>query len=110
MSVIPRDGLRVRFHVIRDDQRLHMELDHDGFAKEQPIVVSDTLDRVQFVLENRAGRTHDTGLAISGLPAGEYSITVDGRPVGKLTGGDERSFIQLAVSSETARVTIAALR
>ena len=41
VSVIPRDGLRVRFHVVRDEQRLHMELDHDGFAKEQPVVVSD---------------------------------------------------------------------
>ena len=56
VSVIPRDGLRVRFHVVRDDQRLHLELDHDGFAKEQPIVVSDALDRIQFVVENRTGR------------------------------------------------------
>ena len=58
VSVVPRDGLRVRFHVIRDDQRLHMELDHDGFANEQPVVVSDTLDHIQFTLENRSGGAH----------------------------------------------------
>jgi hypothetical protein len=52
-QVVPRDGLRVRFHVIRDGQRLHMELDHDGYAKERPIVVADDLSSVRFVVENR---------------------------------------------------------
>ena len=70
-SVIPRDGLRVRFHVIRGDQRLHLELDHDGYAKEQPIVVADDLSRIQFTLENRTGGAHTTGLSIAGLPAGQ---------------------------------------
>ena len=60
VRVVPRDGLRVRFHVIRDDQRLHMVLDHDGFAREQPIVVHDDLSRIQFTLENRTGRAHET--------------------------------------------------
>jgi hypothetical protein len=34
----------VRFHVIRGDQRVHLTLDHDGFAKEQPIVVAEARD------------------------------------------------------------------
>jgi len=87
VEVVPRDGLRVRFHVIRDDQRLHMMLDHDGYAGEKPVVVSDDLARIQFTLENRTGRPHETGLEISGLPAGEYAVAVDGRSVATVRGG-----------------------
>jgi hypothetical protein len=106
-SVVPRDGLRVRFHVIRDDQRLHLELDHDGFAKEQPIVVSDTLDRIQFVLENRTGGAHSTGLSIAGLPSGTYTVTVDGRPSGTVAGGPENAVVNLAIpATATVRISI----
>ena len=107
VSVVPRDGLRVRFHVAREGQRLHMVLDHDGFAKEQPVVVSDTLDRIQFVLENRTGPAHTTGLSISGLPAGTYTVTVDGRAVATIAGA-QATIVQLPVAAAaTARVSIA---
>jgi hypothetical protein len=106
LSVIPRDGLRVRFHVVRDDQRLHLELDHDGFAREQPIVVTDTLDRVRFVVENRTGPVHQTGLSIEGLPPGAYTVTVDGRSIGTVAGGTDKITVQLPVSAPTASVSI----
>jgi len=107
VSVIPRDGLRVRFHVVRDAQRLHLELDHDGFAKEQPITVSDSLDRVQFVVENRTGRTHASLLSISGLPPGSYTMTVDGHAAGKISGGEAKTLLPIPVTGNTARVSIA---
>ena len=90
VKVVPRDGLRVRFHVVRDEQRLHLVLDHDGFAKEQPVTVADDLSRVQFVLENRSGGAHTTGLSVAGLPAGDYAVTVDGRDVATIPGGSAR--------------------
>jgi hypothetical protein len=105
--VVPRDGLRVRFHVIRANQRLHLELDHDGYARERPIVVSDDLSRVQFTLENRTGDAHETRLRIGGLPPGEFVITVDGRTVATIAGGDEQRTVALAVgSAATADVAI----
>ena len=105
-KVIPRDGLRLRFHVMRGDQRLHLELDHDGFAKEQPIVVSDDLSRVSFTLENRTGGSHTTGLSIAGLP-GEYDVTVDGKRVAR--AGAAPVTVALPVgSATTARVEIRA--
>jgi hypothetical protein len=107
VSVIPRDGLRVRFHVIRGDQRLHLELDHDGFAKEQPIVVTDALDRVQFVLENRTGDAHETGLSVSGLPGGSYGVTIDGRSAGTVGGGPAKTIVRLPVpATPSARISI----
>ncbi len=107
VSVVPRDGLRVRFHVVRGEQRLHMELDHDGFANERPVVVSDALDRVEFVLENRAGGAHETGLTIAGPPGGSYRVTVDGRPAGIVSGRPSKATVRLAVpAAPTARVAI----
>ena len=110
VRVIPRDGLRVRFHVIRDDQRLHLTLDHDGFAKEQPIVVSDDLSRIQFTLENRTGGAHETGLSIAGLRAGEYDVAVDGKRVARVTSPVGPTFrsgtISLPVSGPSNRVSI----
>ena len=104
-SVIPRDGLRVRFHVVRGDQRLHMDLDHDGFAKEQPVVVADDLSRIEFTVENRTGGAHMTRLSIEGLPAGEYVVMIDGRRAATLHGPD-KSTVALAIAHATAQVEI----
>ena len=105
-EVIPRDGLRVRFHVMRGDQRLHMELDHDGYAKEQPIVVADDLSRIQFTLENRTGGAHTTGLSLAGLPAGEYEVTVDGKRSASVQGAKD-AIVSLPVGpAATSAVTI----
>jgi len=107
VSVIPRDGLRVRFHVIRGDQRLHLLLDHDGYAKEQPMVVADDLSRIQFMLENRAGGSHSTELTIAGLPAGSYGVTVDGKTAGTLKGSADPTKIALPVGGgRSVRVEI----
>ena len=108
LRIVPRDGLRVRFHVVRDDQRLHMLLDHDGYAKDQPVVVADDLSRIQFTLENRTRGAHETGLSLAGLPAGEYTIAVDGRQAGTATGSAAGTKIALPVSERpTSQVTIA---
>jgi Family of unknown function (DUF5695) len=107
VQVIPRDGLRVRFHVVRDDQRLHMVLDHDGYAREQPIIVADDLSRIEFTLENRTGNAHRTGLHVSGLPAGDYSIAIDDRTVTTTRGSSEGATLSLPVGAgSTARVAI----
>ena len=98
-SVTPRDGPRIRFHVIRDAQRLHLELDHDGYARDRPIVVADDLSRVQFVLENRTGGAHTTGLTIAGLPAGNYTISVDRQVVSTIDGGVTAKKVALRVGA-----------
>jgi len=107
VDVIPRDGLRVRFHLVRDEQRVHMLLDHDGYARERPIRVSDDLSRIQFTLENRVSGAHRTGLTLTGLPAGVYEIVVDGRVVGSVRGSAQESRIALPVGpGRTAQVSI----
>jgi hypothetical protein len=106
LKVIPRDGLRVRFHVMRGDQRFHMELDHDGYAREQPIVVSDDLSRIQFTLENRTGGAHKTGLTIAGLPAGDYTVAVDGLVAATVKGAQANTVTLPVAGAASSRVTI----
>ena len=107
ISVIPRDGLRVRFHLIRDKQRFHMELDHDGYAKEQPITVVDDLSRVEFTLENRTGGAHEAGLTLAGLPSGHYEVSVNGRTIGSLEGAPEITRVSLPLgAAPTEQVAI----
>ena len=110
IRVVPRDGLRVRFHVIRGDQRFHMTLDRDGYASEQPIVVSDDLSSIRFTLENRVGRAHETNLALTGLPAGDYTVAVDGRTVGTGRGAAETRMSLPVGEGATAQVTLTRTR
>src|SRR5262249_3305729 len=107
VKVIPRDGLRARFHVVRDDQRLHLVLDHDGFAREQPVVVADDLARIQFTLENRTGGAHRPGLSIGGLPAGDYIVSVDGREAATARGQLDQTIALPVGAGATAQVVVA---
>ncbi|MBP1597963.1 MAG: hypothetical protein H6Q05_3340, partial [Acidobacteria bacterium] len=108
VSVIPRDGLRARFRVTRDDQRLHMELIGAAFAGGQPVVVNDKLTRLQFTLENPDTPAHKAQLCINGLPAGEYRITVDGQSQTVRMPGDRADhWLELPVgAAPAAKVTI----
>jgi hypothetical protein len=81
IQVIPKDGLRERFYVIRGATRLQIQLDRDGFAQDQPITFDDSLRRIAFIVENRSHDSHQTVLHLQGLPAGKYEISVDRHPV-----------------------------
>lgn len=96
--VVPRDGLRSRFHVIRNNQRLHMILERDGYAKEQPITISDDLRRIAFTLENRSGRAHESGLLLAGLPEGDYSVRMGNRTVATIQADSAEQTVTLSVS------------
>jgi len=108
VSVIPRDGLRSRFRVIRDDHRLHMELIGDGFAAGQPVTVNDKLTKIQFMLENRVKAAHKAQLCINGLAAGEYKFTVDGQSqTVRMPGNAADHWLEQPVGAgPTAKVTI----
>lgn len=108
LQVIARDGLRMRLHVIRNQQRLHLLLDNDGFAAEQPITISDDLNHLAFRIENRAGRPHATQMRISGMPAGAYEISVNGRRAATFSGSEQEQIVKIPLpGAGDAAVTIA---
>ena len=105
--VIPKDGLRARFHVLRGSQRLHLLLGRDGFAAGQPIAFDDALNRITVRLENRDGRPHKTTLQIAGLPPGTYQVTVEDRLLQTLTSHEgEDQQVRVAVDPNGASITI----
>ncbi len=79
IGVIPRDGVRQRFHGVLAGRRLKLALDRDGFAREKPIHLHPNLATLQFILENHGIGPHPTQLKIEGLPQGRYDLSVDGQ-------------------------------
>jgi hypothetical protein len=96
IEVIPRDGLRKRFHDIRGGHRFHLILDRDGFAKDRPIIIGKNLNEIRFTLENRSGDAHAVSVKIAGLPVGRYAIVA----------GEEATIAVNIEAGETARVEI----
>jgi hypothetical protein len=80
-KVMPRDGVRIRFWLIDDQQRVGIELDRDGFKKENPVVVSSQRDRIEFVLENRTGKPHKSILTLDVKGYEKWSLSQDGEIV-----------------------------
>ena len=108
MRVIARDGLRMRLHVIRNKQRFPLLFDNDGFAAEQPITISDDISRIEFRIENRAGRPHATQMRISGLPSGDYAIGENGTQAARFSASDKEQIVRIPLpSGDDAAVTIA---
>lgn len=108
-QVVPKDGLRARFHIMRGTQRLHILLARDGFAKDQAVSFDDALTTIRFTLENRAATSHETIVRIAGLSVGEYEATAQNHPVQKLTvhNGEEQ---QLRIPVDASGVAVVITR
>lgn len=107
-DVIPRDGLQDRFAVVRGATRFQMQLDRDGFETEKPISFSQSLDRIQFSVENRSHDQHGTTLTLTGLSAGNYRILVGKKLLKEFKSKDgEELEVRIPMQSNgTASVTI----
>ena len=111
IRVIPKDGLRARFHIMRGAQRMHILLSRDGFAKDKPVSFDDGLATIRFTLENRATARHETMVRIAGLPAGSYKVTAQNHLAQKLTVHDgEEQLIQIPLDASGASVVITRVR
>jgi hypothetical protein len=70
-------------------------------AAEQPIVVDDELREIRFTLENRTQDQHVAILRLASLPAGDYSVYIDGELADHISPrGDEWITVDLPVSLE----------
>src|SRR6202007_95443 len=107
-EVIPRDGLRVRFHVLRDGERFHILLGRDGFADGQAVSFTDGLREIKFTLENRGGGTHETSMQVGGLPSGTYEVSVGNRTVREFSStgtGEESVVVRVAAANVAVKIT-----
>jgi len=109
ISVVPRDGVRSRFALVRGETRFQMNLSRDGFVSEQPIVFDDSLGRIAFSLENRSHDRHETALHIKGLPPGSYRLSI-GHKVTKKFVSDAGRSMMLNIAIPADEVSLVSIR
>jgi hypothetical protein len=105
-SVIPRDGLRIRFSLITDKERLGIEFERDGFLNGKEIIVGRDMKRVSFTLENRTGDSHITRLKIQVADGKPVRLTVDGRAVAAVSSGNSTFLYNIPVREKTHSVVL----
>ena len=77
IEVIPKDGLRRRFHARLDSGKMDLILDNDRFAAGAPIRLKENFSEIHFQLESDNPEKHFAELHLSGLPAGKYGVGGD---------------------------------
>ena len=111
IDVIPKDGLRRRFHALLNDQRVHMILDRDRYAASSPIELKEDFSQVRFRLESDNPRNHSTTLRVSGLPSGSYVLQIGQKTISNFTMGDNvESRVEVPVDAGSRKSTIALIR
>jgi len=110
IAVVPRDGVRRRFHAVGGGRRFHMLLARDHYAADRPIVLGDDLREIRFTLEAVSRAAHTTRLSLAGLPGGRCEVRIDGRPAGggTLADGGE-AVVDLPVPAGAATCEVAVL-
>jgi hypothetical protein len=109
-EIVPKDGVRRRFHAMLKGAKLHLELEADRFAANGPIVLSEDLTQARFQLESDTVVAHSVPLSIAGLPTGEYNVVAGGEIVKTIHAAEgSRSTIELPVPAggRSAEIRIA---
>lgn len=75
--IIPKDGVRRRFHFIDNKKLFHLLLNTDGFLKGKPIIIKNDLTEIKIKIENRSHRPHLLRFSLLGLPIGKYNILLN---------------------------------
>jgi hypothetical protein len=77
IEVVPKDGLRRRFHVILNEGEMHLTLENDRFAAGEPIVFDVKSSKIQFLIESDNPAKHSTSLLLAGLQPGKWEVNTE---------------------------------
>jgi hypothetical protein len=100
MEIVPLDGIRRRFHALLTNGTLHVILDADRFASNQPIVLNSDLSGITLQIESDNPGGHVVPLHLSASVAESYSIVANAVVVasGTLAAGQD-TIIELPVQA-----------
>lgn len=101
--VIPKDGLRCRFWVVSEDERVGLELERDGFEKKSGLVYDPVKGNINALIENRTGDKHTTRIFISSPD--QWELKLDGEKYDFKESGNEL-YADLNVSANTHILTL----
>ena len=111
IEVIPKDGLRRRFHAFLGNKKVHMIFDADRFVATRPIELKEDLTEIRFKLESDNPKDHVTTLHLSGLTPGTYSLRAGIKPVATVEITDEtESRIEVPVNRATRQQVFTIIR
>jgi hypothetical protein len=100
MEIVPLDGIRRRFHALLTNGTLHVMLDADRFASNQPIILNSDLSGATLQIESDNPGEHVVPLHLSASVAESYTIIANAVVVasGVLQAGQD-TIIQLPVQA-----------
>ncbi|MBN1388740.1 MAG: hypothetical protein JW965_09855 [Bacteroidales bacterium] len=100
-SIIPKDGVRNRFALVTDDLRAQVELNRDGFRKDDIITVNKELSSISFIIENRYGKPHNTRIYVENYQGLIPKLNVGGREISmqKVIDGNWMADIKVSVDN-----------
>jgi hypothetical protein len=93
--VTPKDGLRCRFWLVSNSERVGIEMERDGFEKGAEIIYNGSRNRISFTLENRTGDSHSTRIFLDN--GDNWNLLFDGS-ICELKHDGNRVFTELSIS------------
>jgi len=111
LQVVPLDGVRRRFHALLGTETLHLVVDTDRFAANQPVTLSPDFSQVGFTLETGNPAAHTARLHISSSVAGSYTVSGSAGTIATLalTDGVENT-VDLPIAAGATNTVIAISR
>ncbi len=90
LAVIPKDGIRRRFHAVLDQGKIELCSETRKFSADVPIRLSLDRDELQFDLEPTDAGSVANRLHVGGLVAGSYVLESDERKLGAFVVTEDR--------------------
>ena len=106
LEVIPRDGVRRRFHALIGGKRLHVTLASDRFASAKPISVDEGLTKIEFDVESDDSGAHPTHIALRAARGFRVTARVGGREIKADAKPNEEISVVIPASGSTTSVIL----
>lgn len=81
-TIIPKDGVRKRIHMLNFEDVITAELYQDQFSS---VEISKNANGLWAIVDNVTGNSHSANIELTGFEAGTYTIQVDGIAIGTIT-------------------------
>ena len=98
LHVIPKDGLRTRLYYRNGDNKLDVELNRDGFAKDKAVIIDPAGKQLKFEIENRTGDAHYVQVNIKGLK-GMYQLKVNDKLLKNVSLQKDNSVLTIPINT-----------
>jgi len=82
LTVIPEDGLGIRFGFVTENNRIVAELNRDRYSQKTPVVTDKEGKSIKLAVSNLTGEAHNIRLTLTGTEGAVYALKVNGKDLG----------------------------